>query len=136
MNYTTAFISVAEDCKTDVAKVPQPRGNSQTIAQIQYEMISEHPFEYTQEDVLFESWFRRQDTDGVSASEKAAMRDEFFSKEQPCLRTSPLTRTHGWGMVFDDDGRVALCPIESDEYADYLSSRDLKVIPALRSKRK
>ncbi|MGQ5261964.1 DUF6157 family protein [Micromonospora sp. ZYX-F-536] len=134
MNYIQTFIAVAEDCKVDHAKVPASRGSSKTVAEIQYEMLSEHPFTYTQEDVLFESWFARQGLD-VSEEEKADLRAQFFSKEQPCLRTSPLTRTHGWGMVFDEDGRVALCAMDSPEYTDFLKADDRKVIRALRTKR-
>lgn len=134
MNYTSSFITVAEDCKADVAKVPKPRGKSKTVAEIQYGMLAEHPFTYTQEDVLFESWFRRQDLE-VSEGEREALRDEFFAKDQPCLRTSPLTRSHGWGLVFDEDGRVALCAMESSDYQAHLDDDSLKKIPAMRSKR-
>ena len=134
MNYTGTFIAVAEDCKVDYGKVPASRGSSKTVAEIQYEMLLKHPFAYTQEDVLFESWFARQDLE-VSDQEKAELRKQFFAKEQPCLRTSPLTRTHGWGMVFDKEGRVALCAMDSPEYSGYLESSDLKVLKAMRSKR-
>ncbi|WP_194837281.1 DUF6157 family protein [Nocardia sp. XZ_19_369] len=134
MNYMGTFIAVADDCKVDYGKTPVPRGSSRSVAQIQYEMLSEHPFTYTQEDVLFESWFARQDLE-VSEAEKADLREQFFSKEQPCLRTSPLTRTHGWGLVFDEEGRIALCAKDSPEYGKYLESEELKVIKALRSKR-
>lgn len=134
MNYVGTFIAVAEDCKVDYGKEPASRGSSKTVAEIQFEMLRDHPFTYTQEDVLFESWFARQDLE-VTAKEKAELRKQFFSKEQPCLRTSPLTRTHGWGMVFDKDGKVALCAMDSPEYAKYLKSPDLKVIKAMRGKR-
>ncbi|MFE3544332.1 DUF6157 family protein [Nocardia sp. NPDC059177] len=134
MNYIGTFIAVADDCKVDYGKVPVARGSSRSVAQIQYEMLSEHPYTYTQEDVLFESWFARQDLE-VSEAEKADLRAQFFSKEQPCLRTSPLTRTHGWGLVFDKEGLIALCPKDSPEYAEFVQSTDLKVVKALRTKR-
>ncbi|QIS10103.1 DUF6157 family protein [Nocardia arthritidis] len=134
MNYIGTFIAVADDCKVDYGKVPVARGPSRSVAQIQYEMLSEHPYTYTQEDVLFESWFARQDLE-VSEAEKADMREQFFSKDQPCLRSSPLTRTHGWGLVFDEQGRIALCPKGSPEYDKFVRSKDLEVIKALRSKR-
>lgn len=134
MNYTGTFIAVAEDCKVDHGKVPAPRGSSKTVAEIQYEMLVDNPYTFTQEDVLFESWFARQDLE-VSDSEKEELRRQFFAKEQPCLRTSPLTRTHGWGLVFDPDGKVALCAMDSPEYSSYLASEDHKVIKAMRSKR-
>ncbi|MBS4753250.1 hypothetical protein KG112_10600 [Nocardioides sp. zg-ZUI104] len=134
MNYTGTFIAVAEDCKVEYGKVPAPRGSSKTVAEIQYEMLIDQPYTHTQEDVLFESWFARQDLE-VSEIEKAELRTQFFAKDQPCLRTSPLTRTHGWGMVFDADGKIALCAMDSEDYPRYLESEDLKVIKAMRSKR-
>jgi len=135
VNYVEAFIAVAEDCKVSAAKIPEARGKSRTVAQIQYEMLSEKPFTYTQEDVLFASWFKRQEHGDLADDAVAQMRAQFFSKEQPCLRTSPLTRTHGWGLIFDAEGRVALCPMESPEYEKYLDSDGLRVMRALRTKR-
>lgn len=135
MNYVQSFIAVADDCKVTAAKVPAPRGKKKTLAEIQYEMLAEHPFTYTQEDVLFNSWMVRQDLGDLSADEVAEARRQFFAKGRPCLRTSPLTRTHGWGLVFDVEGRVALCPMESSEYAAYLADGSLKKIKALSSKR-
>jgi hypothetical protein len=134
MNYVETFIAVAEDCKADRGKVPVPRGSAKTVAEIQYEMLSANPFTYTQEDVLFESWFARQGLD-ISEKQRAELHAEFFAKEQPCLRTSPLTRTHGWGMVFDQQGRIALVARDASEYADHLTSGRHKVLKAMRSKR-
>lgn len=134
MNYISTFIAVAEDCKVDHGKVPVARGPGRTVAQIQYEMLSEHPFRYTQEDVLFESWLARQEP-AVRDGERAELRARFFSKDQPCLRTSPLARTHGWGLVCDAEGRIALCAVDSPEYRAHLESGDLKVIRAMRAKR-
>ncbi|GAA4976463.1 DUF6157 family protein [Actinoplanes utahensis] len=134
MNYISTFIAVAEDCKVGHGKVPAGRGPGRTVAQIQYEMLSTHPFTYTQEDVLFESWFARQGLD-VDDAEKAELRAAFFSKDQPCLRTSPLARTHGWGLICDAEGRIALCAIDSPDYRGHLEAGDLKVIKAMRTKR-
>ncbi|MEV0897113.1 DUF6157 family protein [Actinoplanes sp. NPDC049802] len=134
MNYHGTFIAVSDDCRADHAKVPVARGSGRTVAQIQYEMLSAHPFTYTQEDVLFESWFARQ---GLAAGddEKAELRAAFLAKDQPCLRTSPLARTHGWGLLFDADGRIALVAKDSPEYSAHLASDDHKVIKAMRAKR-
>ncbi len=135
MNYYSTFITVAEDCKVSAAKVPVPRGKGPTVAQIQHEMLTENPATYVQEDVLFESWFRRQGLGAVSADEIAEQRSAFFAKEQPCLRTSPLARTHGFGFHFDDEGRITLWAMESPEYQNYLGDDSIKKVAALRSKR-
>nr|WP_269329315.1 DUF6157 family protein [Kineosporia babensis] len=130
----SSFISVAEDSKATEASVPPARGTGRTVAQIQYELLRDEPYAHTQEDVLFASWFERQGMENVSGAEMAQLRAEFFAKDQPCLRTSPLARTYGWGLVFDEKGGVALCAMESPEYQELLHS-DLKQIKAMRSKR-
>ena len=95
-------------------------------------MLASSPFEHTQEDVLFEVWWARQAT---KSGPKAQARKAFFAKDQPCLRTSPLPKQYGWGLVFDDNGRVALCSMESAEYKRLLKSREVQVLKATRSNR-
>ncbi|WP_342481620.1 DUF6157 family protein [Paenibacillus sp. FSL L8-0340] len=31
-----------------------------------------------------------------------------FSKSNPCLRASMLSKRYGWGMHFNDEGKIAL----------------------------
>jgi hypothetical protein len=88
--------------------------------------------------VLFSVWLQRQDlTISQSEAEIARLRDDFFAKSQPCLRTSPLPKKYGWELVFDQEGRTALCPMESQEY-QRLAAGDVAgvtVLKAMRSKR-
>jgi len=136
-DYYDTFISVAEDCKVTEAKVPQPRGTKPTVAMRQYSMLSD-PFAHRQSDVLFEVWLDRQadiDAEALADDERAQLRDEFFAKGQPCFRASPLTKTHGWGVLFDADGQAALIAMESPEYAKHLSDAGLVQLKAMRSKR-
>ncbi len=139
-NYFDTFIGVAEDTKATVAAVPEPRGGKKTVALMQFEMLSDS-FAYTQEEVLFDVWFARQgeqgkiDLDNISDDERASIRETFFAKGQACLRASPLTKAYGWGVIFDDQGRAALCAMESDEYATHATNPDLTVTRAMRSKR-
>ncbi len=133
--YFDTFISVAPDFVGATAKVPAPRGAKKTVAQLQYEMLIDAPFEHTQEDVLFGIWLARQELDDLAEDEAAAMRAEYFSQGRACLRASPLTKTHGWGVVFNDQGRAALVAVESDAYRTHLADSDLQQLPAMRSKR-
>lgn len=135
MNYYRSFIAVAEDCPVTEGVLPTPRGGKKTVAVLQYEMIADTPYQHTQEDVLFNSWLQRQDLGEVSAGEVARLRGEFFSKAQACLRASPLPKQFGWGLDFDDKGRVALFPMESAEYRRRVEGGDVKVMKAMRSKR-
>lgn len=133
--YYNTFIAIAEDSRTSVSKIPVPRGAKPTVAMLQYEMLAESPFVHTQEDVLFEVWLARQDREGLAADEVEALREEYFSKGRACLRTSPLAKTHGFGFIFDEDGRVALVPAESDDYQRHLLDETLDHTRAMRSKR-
>ena len=133
--YFDTFIAVADDSPTAVSRQPKVRENP-TVAQMQYDMLIDHPFEFTMEDVLFEVWFLRQDFEHVAADEKLALRKEFLSKPMACLRASPLSKSHGFGFAFDSDGRVALVPMETDSYAEYAGREDLTQTRAMASKRK
>ncbi|WP_220182810.1 DUF6157 family protein [Sphaerisporangium album] len=135
LNYYRTLIAVAEDCPVRSAVVPEGRGGRRTVAVVQYEMLAGRPYVYTQEDVLFESWVRRQDMPDISEERRAALRDEFFSRSQACLRASPLPKQYGWGLAFDAEGRVALCPMESGEYAALLEDEGTTVLKAMRSRR-
>jgi uncharacterized protein DUF6157 len=136
MNYIDTFILVAEDCPAKSGIVPQPKANKQTVATIHYDMLAGHPYKHTQEDVLFGTFVRHKDVPAKDLKARGrAMREEFFSKDQPCLRTSPLAKTYGWGFHFDSGGKVALYPMESAEYKK-LAKGASKTLKALRSSRK
>jgi hypothetical protein len=138
LNYYETLIAVADDCPVDSSAVPTSRGNKPTAAVLQYEMLADSPFQHTQEDVLFQSWFARQPgAEEMAPDEVQRLRDEFFAKPQPCLRSSPLPKKYGWGFRFDEAGRVALCPVESDEYRKIVEGKTgaVKVLKAMRSSR-
>lgn len=86
-NYTGTFIQVADDCPTAAAEQPPVGDQAPTVAALQYALIAEHPYQFTTDDVQFEVYATRR---GIPAEERAAARQAFFSKGQPCLRASPL----------------------------------------------
>lgn len=131
-NYYNTFIEVADDCSALVSEVPQLKGEKKTIALIHFELIAEHPYEYTQEEVLFETYAR---THNIPDADREAEREKFFSKGQPCLRTSPLGKRYGWGIHHDAEGKVALFPRESPEYEHFTRAEGVQHLKAMRSKR-
>ena len=132
-NYYNSFIEVAEDCPVEVAEVPQPKKNGEkTIAVYQYEMISQNPYQYTSDDVIFEVYAVRK---GVADSDKEAERHQFFSKGQPCMRSSPLGKRFGWGVHSDEEGKIALYALESEEYQRLVEDVGIEHTKAMRSKR-
>ena len=137
-NYFDTFITVAPDSKADgAAEPPVKEGAAPSVAARTYAMIAEAPYAHTSDDVIFTVWADRRD---LPESERPAARDEFFSKGQPCLRSSDLGKRYGWGVHADADGRVALYPLGSAEYralADGAApdGTPVAVTPAMRSSR-
>jgi hypothetical protein len=134
VNYYKTLISVADDCPVTSSVVPVPRGGKKTVAVLQYEMLAGLPYELTQEDLLFTTWLQRQaDAD----PDVDALRARFFAKDQACLRASPLPKKYGFGLLFDRDGLVSLCPMESEEYGRITADPGpVTVLKALRSARR
>jgi hypothetical protein len=132
------LILVAPDCGAEKATVPQPRGDAPTVASIQYELLSSHPYQFTQPEVLFESFVRRQ---GLTAAEikreRCELWERFFSKSQACLRASPLPKTYGWGIHFNHEGKAALVARESRQYAAFAKAPKggPELVFAMRNKR-
>lgn len=127
-NYYNAFIEVSEDCPVSTAEIPPVKGEGRSAANIQFDMISRHPYKFTSDDVIFQV-FATKNNVGKSA------REEFFSKGQACLRASPLVKRYGWGVHCDADGKVAIYGIGSAEYEQYLKSKELTHVKGMRSKR-
>jgi hypothetical protein len=138
LNYYQTLIAVADDSPVTASEVPTARGSKPSVATMQFDMLHEHPYEHTQEDVLFEVWLGRQELPRrPAAAEVDRMRTEFLAKPQPCLRSSPLPKRYGWGLLFNADGQIALCPMESADYRRIVGSASpkVKILKALRSKR-
>lgn len=132
-NYYDTFISVADDCPVNIAEIPPQKGQDKTVANMQFELIKDNPYGYTSDDILFLVYAIRN---GISDKDFQKERETFFSKGQPCFRSSPLTKRYGWGVHCDSKGKIALYAVESDEYKKLSTSKALKHLKAMSSKRK
>lgn len=132
-NYFNAFIEVAEDCPAPEAKVPPERGETKTVANLEYEMIASAPYEHTSDDVRFTVHAIRK---GIPEQDLAMERERFFSKGQPCFRSSPLPKRYGWGVHSNDEGQIALVALGSDEYEQLAKDPEIHHLKAMRSKRR
>ncbi len=132
MNYYDTFIEVAEDCPASAAEVPASKPESPSVPALQFEMISGGPYRYTQADVLFQVFAKRQ---SIPRSAWTAERKTFFSKGQPCLRASALGKRYGWGIHCNAQGKLALFAVESKEYKAFSRSKAVTHLKALRTKR-
>lgn len=127
-NYAGTFIEVAEDCPVAAAEEPPP--GRPTVARLQYELLAAAPYRYTSDDLLVEVAAQRAGTD-----DRDRVREELFARPQACLRSSPLAKRYGWGLHHDAEGRVALVPLGSPEYAGLAGDPATRHLRAMRSSR-
>ena len=133
-NYINTFIAVAEDCPAIRGEAPALKGDgTKSIANAQFEMLKENPYRFTSDDVLFKVY---ADRNGVKEVDLEQARSAFFSKGQPCFRSSPLSKRYGWGIHHNEKGKIALYGMETEAYRQFVGQPGLKVVNAMRSKRK
>lgn len=132
-NYYNTLIEIAEDSPTETAAIPPVKGDKKSIANLQFEMLYEHPYEFTSDDVLFTIHAERKE---IPAEEFEEARALFFSKGQACFRASPLTKRYGWGVHSNAEGKIAVFGAETDAYQKLVADASIKKVKAMRSKRK
>jgi hypothetical protein len=131
-NYQNTFIEIADDCPVKIGEVPPQKGDNKTVANSQFDLIANNPYKYTSDDVLFQVFAERNK---INRNEQPAAREQFFSKGQPCLRSSPLTKRYGWGVHSDGEGKVAIYAVDSPEYKKLAKDKALQHVRAMRSRR-
>lgn len=139
VDYVDTFIAVADDSTATIGTVPTRKPDNPSVTSRMFEMIWRHPYRYTSGDVIFAVFAERH---GIPEEERPAARREFYSRGQPCLRSSDLGKRYGWGIHADAAGRIALVGVETAEYAELASGRNprsggkpVKVTKAMRSSR-
>lgn len=129
-NYENTFILVADDTPATEGQCPPMKENNKTVANIQFELISKNPYQFTSDDVLFKVFAERQD---LTESELDEARKQFFSKGQACMRASPLTKRYGWGVHNNSEGKIALYPVGSEAYEQFKNDEKITVVKAMKS---
>lgn len=97
---------------------------------MQYELLAKNPYKFTSDDVLFQVFADRND---LTEAEYEQARKQFFSKGQPCFRASPLTKTYGFGIHSNDQGKMAIYGMETLEYEKFITNEHLKLVKAMKS---
>ncbi len=131
-NYENTFIEIAEDCPVNEGQEPPTKGDKKSIANYQYEMLIDNPYQYSSDDVFFTVFATRKELDEKNWKEE---RQKFFSKGRPCFRASPLTKRYGWGVHSDENGKVAIYGAETEEYKNLVADHSIKKVKAMKSKR-
>jgi hypothetical protein len=128
-NYFDSFIAVAADCQATRGETPAKPGS---IGALQLELMQAQPYGLTSDELLFEVHARRR---GLADADRASERAAFFARSQACLRSSPLVKTHGWGLHHDAEGRIAAYGVETGAYRELAGRTDLKQVPGMRNRR-
>lgn len=136
MNYINTFIEVAADCKATEGREPRSRAGNPTVAELEFAFISHGPYAHTHEDVQFHVYAKRTGlTPRQAQSDGAGLREAFFSRPMACMRTSPLAKTYGWGLHFDENGHVGLVSVGTLRYQQLSKDPTIAHTRAMRSKR-
>jgi len=130
MNYYNTLIEIAEDSPATKAEVPKPKGGKKTKPVIEYEMIANHPYKYTEEDIAFETYAVLHN---IPKAVWPKERQTFLSKGHPHLRVSALAKRYGWGIHNNAEGKVALIAVNSLKYEKLMKDPRTTKIKAFRS---
>ncbi len=135
--YTNTFIQIPPDSPAISAIVPEVKGESKTVPVLEFELLSSHPYTFTNEELIFEVHVRRLGLSEADVRERRQeLWDALFSKPHACMRASSLTKRYGWGVHYDERGKMALVALGSDGYERLARDADgLKLLVAMRSKR-
>lgn len=129
MSYTNAFITLAPDCPITAGQV---RRQAMSIAGLEHASLLGFPYRYTAPDLIFEVQRRHKSVRDV---ELPAFRAWLLAKPQPCMRLSMLPKRWGWGIHFDELGRMAIYGAETSDYRHFAMRSDLRVMAARPSRR-
>ena len=129
-NYVNTLILIADDSPTYHAVIPDPE--KQNVAAQQYAMIAAAPYVYTSDDVIFARVATR---DAIPDESLADARAAYFAAGRACLRASPLPKQYGWGIHHNAEGKIALVPVGSPEYAALIADDSVTKLKAMRRTR-
>jgi Family of unknown function (DUF6157) len=129
-NYKNTLIEIAPDCPALTGEIPPIKGDVKSVANLQFDLLHKNPYKYTSDDILFQVYAERN---SLTKTELPKAREQFFSKGQPCLRCSPLTKRYGWGIHNNEKEKIALVACDTSEYKKFLKDKNLKLVKAMKS---
>ncbi len=131
MAYTNTFITVAEDCPTTAAQNPARGNDTQTRAEIEFDLLKGNPYTHTHLEFTHLVHTRHKEQSG----DMPKTYDDFHAKGQPCMRASVLVKRFGWGAHYDAKGRIAIYGLDSADYVNFCDDSETKLLKGMRNKR-
>jgi len=136
MSYTCTFITIAPDSKAQKGEIPVSSRAKKPIHVIQYELLTQNPYKFGHEELIFEVYLEKEGLKDISDNEKKEIWDKLFEKGHPCLRASTLTKKYGFGAHYNQQGKIAIYSMNSKDYQGFISDDKVEKLPAMRTKRK
>ena len=136
IGYTNTFIQVAADCPVDKGEIPVAKKQTKPAHVFQFELLTQKPYTYDHEELTYQVHvLQKEIPESVLEVEGEKIREALFSKGHPCMRASSLTKRYGWGAHYNEEGKIAIFPLESEAYERLSTTEEIKNLPAMKSKR-
>ncbi len=135
MAYKNTLITIAPDCPVEESELPVAKKKKPAHLH-EYELLTAQPYVLDHKSLIFEVYLLKKELEDLSEDERQAIWDTLHSKGQPCMRASALCKRYGFGAHYNDEGKIAVYPIESAEYQKLVADPAIEKRPAMRSKRK
>jgi Family of unknown function (DUF6157) len=136
MSYVETMIRVAPDSPTQTAIIPTRTDGKKTVAVLEFELLIGEPYTYTQDKAQFAVHAMHKNIPNAELeTHLPELYAEFIAKPRACFRASALPKKYGWGLHYDDQGRIALYAVNSPEYQRLTQLEGTKQLVAMRSAR-
>jgi hypothetical protein len=114
------LIKISEDSPTKKSLKPE---NENSVEAIKFDVLINHPYEYTEMEFFKEVHFNRRG--------KKHLKIETYS-----LKRLGLAKKYGWGVHINAEEKIAIVPCESEKYKILLNDHKVKISNAYRNKKK
>ena len=99
MSYASTFITIAPDSNAKKGEIPDLNRVKKPIHLIQYILLTQNPYKFGHEELIFEVYIEKENLQDISKKEKKEIWNRLFEKGHPCLRASTLTKKYGFGAT-------------------------------------
>ena len=114
------LIVIAQDSPAMRSEEPPDNGATKTISRVQYEVLAENPYKFSEREFYHEVHVVRRG--------RSDLRIENYN-----IKRLALVKRYGWGIHRNSDGKLALVVCESNRYRELLADSLVKKTKAYRN---
>lgn len=120
LDYQEELIEVAEDCEVLHAIAPTYKGHTKPVHRIAYEVLSEHPYTFNEQEFHHEVHVVRR--------HRVDLKLDTYT-----IKRSPLVKRFGWGIHRNSSRKLGLVARESELYQALQNDPHVKKTPSCRT---